>query len=60
MSLGCRICSSKYFEMSFETATKTMTFWCVRPCGLIGGNLLSHLRNGVVTLSDTASHTLRC
>jgi hypothetical protein len=57
MSLGCRIYSSKYFEVSFETTPKTTKFQCVTPCGLIGWNLLSRLQKGVVTLSDTASHT---
>ena len=42
MLLGCRIYSSKYFGVSFETMPKTTIFWCVT-CGLIGGNLLSHL-----------------
>ena len=59
MSLGCRIYSSKYFEVSFETTSKTMIFWCVTPCGLVGGNLLSHLRKDVVTLA-TRRHTPWC
>ena len=57
MSLGCRIYSSKYFEVSFETTPKTTIFWCATPCGLIGGNMLSHLRKRVATVSDTVSHT---
>ena len=43
--------------MSFETTPKTTIIWCVTPCGLIGGNLLSDIQKGVVTLGDTASHT---
>jgi len=63
MSPGCRIYSYIYIVRSFwkcpSQLRPRLRYFGVRQCGLIGGNLLSHLRDDVVTLSDTASHTLR-